>query len=142
MLAYAALAGRELGDWRGGGFDRRELRLDWRRGGGGGGGREGAVLLAGVERVLAAGLGQRGLVVGVGEAARGLGGVVGLGLWLLGGRVDAILVVLVVVAPVVAVVCVLLGLDPLAGFGTINISLVRDRLASREGRRGAVTASG
>jgi hypothetical protein len=95
------------------------------------------MLLAGVKRVLTR-FGQGRLAVGIGEAARGLGGG---RLWLLRGRVDAILVVLVVVAPVVAVVGILLGLYPLAGFGAIKISLVRDRLASRKGRQGAVTAS-
>lgn len=83
------------------------------------------------------------LLGGVGEAARWLLrplGIVSLRqrLWLLGLLVDAVFVVLVVAAPIVAVVGVLLRLDPFLRFGTVDIGLERHRLAGGEGRRGPI----
>jgi hypothetical protein len=48
------------------------------------------------------------------------------------GSVGAILVELVVIAPVITVICVLLGLDPFLSLHAVNISLEVRRLASRE----------
>jgi hypothetical protein len=60
------------------------------------------------------------------------------GRWLI---VDAVLVVFVVVAPIVAVVCILLRSHPLLRLCTVYIRLEGHRLAGREGRGRAVTAA-
>ena len=91
-----------------------------------------------LKRIPSASWGRR-LLGRVGKAPRRLLGalcVVSLG-WCLGLLrllVGAIFIIFVVIAPVIAVVGVLLCLHPFLGFGAIDIGLERHGLAGGEGR--------
>jgi hypothetical protein len=106
------------------------------------------VLLARLERVPAR-LARRALLRGVCEAAVCIGAlwsgwaarILSRGLSWRRLVVNAVLVVLVVVAPVVAVVCILLRSHPLLRLCTVHVGLEGHRLPSREGRGRAVTAA-
>jgi len=99
---------------------------------------EGTLFLSVFKRIPSS-LGEKRLLGGVGKAPRRLLGalcVVSLGWCLAGLRllVDAILVVLVIFAPVIAIVGVLLCLHPFLGLGAVDIGLEGHGLAGGEGR--------